>query len=51
MIDREEAVKLVKRMRDIDGYAEGDCVSRKGVIALLETIPDREDSAYDDDLK
>jgi len=51
MIDRNEVKEMVRKMKDIDGYDKGDCVSRKAVLAILDMAPDKRDPAYQDDLK
>ena len=38
MISQQQAVKEIQKMMDIDGFRDGDCVSRRAVIALIEAI-------------
>jgi len=51
VIDKEQARDTISHMRDIDGYASGDCVSRKAVLALLDAIDEIDLDALEDDLK
>lgn len=40
LIGQQCAVDLIRDMRDIDGFRDGDAVSRRAVIALIESMPD-----------
>ena len=40
MIGQQHAVDLINNMLDIDGFRDGDAVSRRAVIALIESMPD-----------
>ncbi len=55
LISQKEAVELVRKMMDIDGFRDGDAVSRRAVIAVLESmrgIPANLDIRnYEDDIK
>ena len=35
---KQKAIEAVKMMFDIDGYREGDAVSRRAVICVLDSI-------------
>lgn len=38
MINQKQAVKEIRKMMDIDGFRDGDAVSRRAVIAIIEAI-------------
>lgn len=38
MISQQQAVKEIRKMMDIDGFRDGDAVSRRAVIAIIEAI-------------
>lgn len=40
LISQQRALDLIENMRDIDGYKKGDNVSRRAVIALIESLQD-----------
>jgi len=40
LIGQQCAVDLIRDMRDIDGFRDGDAVSRRAVIALIESMQD-----------
>lgn len=41
LIGQQCAVDLIRDMRDIDGFRDGDAVSRRAVIALIESMQDK----------
>lgn len=40
LIGRQRAVDLIRNMLDIDGFRDGDAVSRRAVITLIESMQD-----------
>lgn len=38
MINQQEAVEKIRKMMDYDGFRDGDCLSRRAVIAVIETM-------------
>lgn len=36
LIDKEDAINRIRHMMDIDGFRDGDCVSRRTVIGILD---------------
>lgn len=38
MISQQQAVKEIRKMMDMDGFRDGDAVSRRAVIAIIEAI-------------
>lgn len=36
LIDKEDAINRIRHMMDIDGFRDGDCVSRRVVIGILD---------------
>ena len=36
LIDKEDAINQISHMMDIDGFRDGDCVSRRAVIGILD---------------
>lgn len=38
MINQQQAVKEIRKMMDMDGFRDGDAVSRRAVIAIIEAI-------------
>ena len=59
LIDKEDAIRKIRHMMDIDGFRAGDAVSRTAVIAILDSMHptvigiDRGTSSntWEDDLK
>ena len=47
LVSKEEVIKMVKHMLDIDGFRDGDAVSRRAVIALVDHMPEK----WEDDHK
>ena len=39
-VDKNKVIEKVRKMRDIDGYESGDCISRRAVLAILEAEED-----------
>lgn len=44
LISQQRALDLIGNMRDIDGYKKGDNVSRRAVIALIESLQDERET-------
>ena len=38
LIDKEEAINKIRHMMDFDGFRDGDCVSRRAVIGILDNM-------------
>lgn len=38
LVNRKNAVDKISRMMDYDGFMDGDCVSRRAVIGILNAI-------------
>jgi len=38
LIDKEEAINKIRHMMDFDGFRDGDCVSRRAVIGILDSM-------------
>lgn len=34
----EEAIEKIRRMLDYDGFRDGDCISRRAVIGILDSM-------------
>jgi hypothetical protein len=47
LVSKEDVITIIQRMLDINGYRDGDAVSRRAVIALVDQMPDK----WEDDLK
>lgn len=46
-VDKRDLVNSIKHMKDIDGYDEGDCISRRAVLAVVNTLNEYDLSALD----
>ena len=47
LVSKEDVIMIISKMLDIDGFRDGDAVSRRAVIALVDQMPDK----WEDDLK
>ena len=46
-VNKQDLVRSIKQMRDIDGYEDGDCVSRRAVLAVVDTLTEYDSEALD----
>ena len=46
-VNKEDLVRNIRLMQDIDGYSEGDCVSRRSVLAVVNTLETYDIKALD----
>lgn len=37
-VNKEDLVRNIRQMSDIDGYEDGDCISRRSVLAVVNTL-------------
>ena len=46
-VNKQDLVRSIKQMKDIDGYESGDCISRRSVLAVVETLNEYDTEALD----
>lgn len=46
-VNKEDLVRNIRQMQDIDGYSEGDCISRRSVLAVVNTLETYDIKALD----
>lgn len=51
LIDKEILIRRIQKMMDIDGFREGEAVSRNAVIAVIDSAPEIDTDMYEDDRK
>lgn len=50
-IDKDKITAKISKMMDIDGFRDGDYISRKACLAIIDAEEEADLSRYEDDLK
>ena len=46
-ISKQRVIREIRKMEDIDGYPDGDLISRRAVIAMIGALQDERESNED----